>query len=168
MGQYPSDESIERMTEAGPSSDLISNNAFTKLRRACRKGKGCPHVIRTCRSSGTTAWKPDPANIEIARAVFVASLEFNTHNGDADEWLENLRALCGDRWSPDARQLALLRQLGIIDKLPRMTQDEIDDINKGDVFVKFLAVAQISWLCIQLITRVSRQLPTTQLEIVTL
>jgi hypothetical protein len=80
----------------------------------------------------------------------------------------NLRALCGDRWSLNAKQLALARRLDIIDNLPHMTEDEIDDLNKGDVLFKFLAVSQILWLCIQLVTRVSRNLPTTQLEIVTL
>jgi hypothetical protein len=83
-------------------------------------------------------------------------------------WLRNLRALCGDRWSLDGSQLAHARKVGIIEKLPRMTEDEIDDLNKGDVFLKVLAVVQIMWLCIQLITRLSRRLPTTQLEVVTL
>jgi len=49
-----------------------------------------------------------------------------------------------------------------------MTGDEIDDLNKGDFFVKFLALAQISWLIIHFSTRRSRGLPTTQLEVVTL
>jgi hypothetical protein len=83
-------------------------------------------------------------------------------------WLANLRALCGDRWSLDGSQLAHARKLGIIEKLPRITEDQIDDLNKGDVFLKVLAVVQIMWLCIQLITRLSRRLPTTQLEVVTL
>lgn len=91
-----------------------------------------------------------------------------TNYSGATDWLSNLRSLCGDRWSLDGRQLAHARQVGIIDKLPRMTEDEVDDLNKGDVFLKVLAVVQIMWLCIQLITRLSRKLPTTQLEVVTL
>ena len=83
------------------------------------------------------------------------------------DWLANLRALCGDRWSLDANQLALARERGIIDELPCITEDEIDDLSKGDLFLKVLAVFQIMWLCIQLITRLSRKLPATQLEVVT-
>jgi hypothetical protein len=82
-------------------------------------------------------------------------------------WLANLRALCGDRWSVNGSQLAYARRLGIIYELPYMTEDEIEDLNKGDMFLKVLAVFQIMWLCIQLITRLSRKLPATQLEVVT-
>jgi hypothetical protein len=92
----------------------------------------------------------------------------NKFLADPANWLANLRALCGDRWYLDACQLAHARKLGIIEKLPHMTEDEIDDLDKGDVFLKVLAVVQIMWLCIQLITRLSRRLPTTQLEVVTL
>jgi hypothetical protein len=96
------------------------------------------------------------------------SLANEFHSADPQEWLANLRALCGDRWSLDGSQLAHARKLGIIEKLPRMTEDEIDDLNKSDVFLKVVAVFQIMWLCVQLITRLSRRLPTTQLEVVTL
>jgi len=136
------------------------------LRNACKRGLSCPHAIHTRRSSGTTTWQPDPVNIGVARAAF-ATID-GQFVRDIDLWVPNLRALCGDRWSLDAKQLALARQLLIIDKLPLMTEDEIDDLNKGDVLFKCLAVSQILWLCIQLVTRVSRNLPTTQLEIVTL
>lgn len=88
-------------------------------------------------------------------------------NGPA-HYLSNLKALCGDRWSLDANQIALARELGIINKLPAISEDEIDDLNKGDLVVKILAVSQISWLCIQLSTRLARNIPTTQLEVVTL
>lgn len=83
-------------------------------------------------------------------------------------WLTNLRALCGNRWSLDAKQLLLARRLEIIDKLPSLTEDEIEDLNKGDMFLKMVAVLQILWLCVQLCTRLARRIPTTQLEIVTL
>jgi hypothetical protein len=86
---------------------------------------------------------------------------------ECEDWVTNLRALCGDRWSLDASQLALARERGIIDELPCITEDEIDDLSKGDLFLKVLPVFQIMWLCIQLITRLSRKLPATQLEVVT-
>jgi hypothetical protein len=124
--------------------------------------------VSTRRSSGFTTWKPDSINIGIARA---AVANFDGQRFEllwATHWLVNLRMLCGGRWFLDAKQLALARQLRIITRLPHMTDDEIDDLNKGDAFVRLLAVCQISWLCIQLIIRLSRKLPTTQIEVVTL
>jgi hypothetical protein len=161
---------IQTSIEAGIPSDpfppRISQQRRQELLGACKRGLSCPHAIHTRHSSGETTWKPDPVNIGLARAAFAAI--DGQSEGDFDYWVSNLRALCGDRWSLDAKQLALARRLHIIDKLPHMTEDEIDDLNKGDILFKFLAVSQILWLCIQLVTRVSRKLPTTQLEIVTL
>jgi hypothetical protein len=163
-------DNIQTSVGAGLPSDPFSPNISQDLREvlltACRDGLSCPHAIHTSRSSGTTTWKPDPVNIGVARAALATIDEQNEDY--FYHWLPNLRALCGDRWSLDAKQLALARRLHIIDKLPHMTEDEIDDLNKGNILFKLLSVSQILWLCIQLITRVSRKLPTTQLEIVTL
>jgi hypothetical protein len=123
--------------------------------------------MRTQCASGVTTWKLDLVNLHNARAAFANIKYIDEITEDPEEWLANLKALCGDRWSLDAKQLELARKLRIIDKLPHMTEDEIDDLNKGDLFVKFLALSQISWLIIQLVTRWIRGLPTTQLEIVT-
>ena len=128
------------------------------------------------RSSGTTTWKLDSINTAIAQATVenLGMQQFGDESlanaflgADPIYWVKNLRALCGDRWSLDANQLALARERGIIDELPCITEDEIDDLSKGDLFLKVLAVFQIVWLCIQLITRLSRKLPATQLEVVT-
>lgn len=174
MGHYHSDANLQH--ESDIPKHLMSANLRGHLHEICKNSLSCPHAIRTCRWSGNLAWKPDPVNIAAARVAFADHIKQQIGSGtfanisysDEREWLSNLRALCGDRWYVDADQLALARRLGIIDKLPCMSEDEIGDLNKGDIFVKFLAVSQISWLCIQLITRVSRGLATTQLEIVTL
>ncbi|KAJ5425570.1 hypothetical protein N7465_000640 [Penicillium sp. CMV-2018d] len=65
-------------------------------------------------------------------------------------WVGNLTLLCGNLWVVDANQLLLARELGIIDKLPDMSQDSLDDHNNGDLVVKILALLQISWMFIQL------------------
>jgi hypothetical protein len=138
-------------------------------------GRGCPQDISISRMSGTTIWKPDSINIAIVRAA-ITTLDLR-HFGNhhiawkfmyrPEGWLTNLRALYGDRWSLDANQLLLSRALGIIGKLPPMTEDEIEHLDKSGVCVEVFAVSQVSWLCIQLITRLARGLPTTQLEIIT-
>jgi hypothetical protein len=175
-GLHYSDENLQQPVEARLSHDPIPTKVFRELRDELRNGKGCPHTICTHRSFGITTWKLDSINTAIARAT-VEDLDMQQFGGKSlaklfldnpSNWLPNLRVLCGDRWSLDGSQLAHARKLGIIEKLPHMTEDEIADLNKGDVFLKVLAVGQIMWLCIQLITRLSRRLPTTQLEIVTL
>jgi hypothetical protein len=133
----------------------------------------CPHQMYARHWFGIASWELDPTNVGIAREAFATIDLKNEPSLDGLSvtpflWLSNLPYLCGDRWSLDANQLALTRELGIIDKLPRITEDEINDLNKGDIVVKFLAVSQISWLCIQLVTRLSRKIPTTQLELLTL
>ncbi|KAJ5372178.1 hypothetical protein N7517_004184 [Penicillium concentricum] len=84
------------------------------------------------------------------------------------EWVGNLTLLCGNLWVVDANQLLLARELGIIDKLPYMPHDSLDDHNSSDLVVKILALLQMSWMFIQLGVRLSQNLPTSQLEIFTL
>lgn len=79
-----------------------------------------------------------------------------------------LSRLAKDIWVLDASQLLTARKLGIISKLPDVTEDEIMDQSKSDVLAKTLAVLQIGWLVIQLITRAVRKLPSSQLEIAAL
>ncbi|KAH8897712.1 hypothetical protein GQ53DRAFT_884500 [Thozetella sp. PMI_491] len=73
-----------------------------------------------------------------------------------------------DRWILDASQLLLARRYGIIDRLPDMREDDISDRNKGDLFVKAIAIGQTLWFVLQLIVRITWRLPTSQLEIMTL
>src|SRR5262249_24572891 len=83
-------------------------------------------------------------------------------------WVENIVILQGDRWSLNATQLLVARRREIIKSLPKISDDEIDDRNKGDFLVKGVTVLQIAWLIAQLITRAARQLPVSQLEVTTL
>ena len=68
----------------------------------------------------------------------------------------------------DGPQLLLARQFGIIDRLTRLTEEQLDDLNKGDALVKLIVIVQIGWLVVQLIVRIKRDLASTQLEIFTL
>lgn len=56
----------------------------------------------------------------------------------------------------------------ILEHLPSITQDEIDDKSKGDFFIKATALVQVLWLLIQVIIRAARGLVVSQLEIVVL
>jgi len=125
---------------------------------------------------GEVDWHLDERNAAlVAQAVHAVNLE--CFHGDLEKerfiaspgrWCTNLSSLEGDLWVLDARQLLLARKLGIIDKLPAMDNDDLGDCNKGDSFIKSIAMAQILWFIIQLIARLLNRLPTTQLEIMTL
>ncbi|KAL7957755.1 hypothetical protein V8C34DRAFT_324935 [Trichoderma compactum] len=52
-----------------------------------------------------------------------------------------------------------------INKLPDITEGEIKDKSKGDLFVKAIAVGQILWSVIQIIGRAARRLPVSPLEV---
>ncbi|KAF9072837.1 hypothetical protein BDP27DRAFT_1417605 [Rhodocollybia butyracea] len=49
----------------------------------------------------------------------------------------------------------------------QMTKHEVKDRSHSDAFSKFIAVAQTTWLVIQLVARAARGLPATELEIMT-
>lgn len=80
----------------------------------------------------------------------------------------NVISLVGDAWCLNAAQMAESRELGIINSLPSITSEEIDDKSKSDFVVKSLAVGQISWLVIEVITRTVLHKPSSQLEIMTI
>jgi hypothetical protein len=52
--------------------------------------------------------------------------------------------------------------------LPKIPVSTIQDKSKGDTFVKGIAVIKVTWLVIQVITRGTKGLPTTQLKIAVL
>jgi hypothetical protein len=68
----------------------------------------------------------------------------------------------------DAQVLCRLRREKIIPKLPSMTKGELEDKSKSDSFVKAIAIVQISWATLQIITRAARKLPISQLELAVL
>lgn len=171
------DEAFDDRSETISFRQLTLEKFYNTLWRDYSDSIAFPHDISTSRWSGDTIWKLDASNISLARAA-IANLDMQCLDDEAmtkallsmppSIWLTNLRALCGDRWSLDAKQLLLARRLGIIDKLPSMTEGEIEDLNKSDMLLKIVAVLQILWLCVQLCTRLSHRIPTTQLEVVTL
>lgn len=138
--------------------------------------KACPHSMPMSYWSGDLDFHLDAANITTARKSYETFLwyqfsdnvegEFSLDNAAC--WPSNLKVLCTSEWVLDAKQLLLARSLGIISRLPAISEDQIEDMNKGDAFVKILAICQISWLCIQLIVRRKQGMPMTQLEVLTL
>lgn len=70
-----------------------------------------------------------------------------------------------DPYHLNSRGIYALLEGGYIDKLPDVTEEEIKDKSKGDLFVKIIAVGQIVWSVIQIIGRAVRRLPVSPLEV---
>ncbi|KAH8588293.1 hypothetical protein B0O99DRAFT_600880 [Bisporella sp. PMI_857] len=58
-----------------------------------------------------------------------------------------------------------LRTVKLLLKLPYVSIDEINDKSKGDAFVRKISIVQIIWVAILILTRVSRHLAVSRLEI---
>jgi hypothetical protein len=119
---------------------------------------------------GEVNWHVDKENQQLVREALglVTANDLRTRLKGPAEWYHNLIALQGDTWILDGSQLLLVRKLGILNCLPKITKNELDDRNKGDILVKIIAVIQVIWLIMQLIARRVKGLESTQLEIVTL
>jgi hypothetical protein len=122
---------------------------------------------------GELSWKNDVMNAGLVKAAldqkhiqkFSTAWERESYLLFPEAWYLNLLALQGNVWSLDACQLLLARKMGIIRKLPHISRDELDDRNKGDFFVKGLALVQVIVLFIQVVARGAAGLPPSQLEI---
>lgn len=128
------------------------------------------------RKIGTIDWHKEKLNsVAVDKAIetvtlndFQGSYEKKSFLSQYDEWFCNLRTFRGNIWVLDSNQVLLARQLGIIKRLPNVSEDEISDRNKGDLFVKIIALCQILWFSFQFGVRVRLNLSTSLLEVLTL
>ena len=65
------------------------------------------------------------------------------------------------------RDILMLRREGVLSRLPDITEEEIQDRSKADGLMRTIAMIQICWLFIQVITRWSANIAVTQLEVST-
>jgi hypothetical protein len=108
---------------------------------------------------GKPHWRVDQEHWEMA-------LELQDTRGATSIYLDT-SYLQGNIWVLSAAQIALARNLRIIDCLPNLSEDELADKNKGNLLVKGLAILQIIWMMIQLIWRWREHKPASQLEVMT-
>ncbi|KAI4695855.1 uncharacterized protein J4E88_000025 [Alternaria novae-zelandiae] len=131
-------------------------------------------IENSSRSIGIIDWTTNNTNIHtVEKALEIVTMEHfqtewerNRFLRGYTSWFHNLHVLQGDLWILDAHQLLLARELGIIKTLPNLSKDEVDDKTKEDALVKVLALGQVIWFFIQMGTRLSYHIPTSQLEIV--
>jgi len=120
------------------------------------------------KAMGHMSWMPSAKNRSLVETALEEVVPEQITRSRYLAFYQNILVLQGSTWILDGPQLLLARKFGIVDKLPSVTDDELDDKNKGDFLVKLIAVTQIGWLAAQLLARVVEQIPTSQLEIVTL
>jgi hypothetical protein len=80
----------------------------------------------------------------------------------------NLARLRRDKWVLTARQILNAKDQGMFRVLPPVSAQELEQLSKGDTIVKLLAILQICWLMLQLLSRAIRDLPSSQFEIAAL
>jgi hypothetical protein len=69
---------------------------------------------------------------------------------------------------PNADQIKAMRECGAIDRLPQLSAAQIHGMSNTSALGKTVACVQISWFMLQIITRVAKHLPISQLEVATL
>lgn len=84
------------------------------------------------------------------------------------KWWYRAFVLQYDSWILNGRQNCYLKDVGIIEQIPRLSMGALAAQNRGSILVKALAVLQVLWLITQILVRAHKDLPSTQLEILTL
>ena len=135
-----------------------------------------PQAVTDQLAIGQGEWRFNAQNERLVKSAFhiLSESQFPTkraeemYDDNPQECIENLHVLRGHHWILDATQLLLARELRIIASLPSLSNDQIEDRSKGDFFTKGLAVIQVLWLAVQVISRGSNDHTISQLEIAVL
>ncbi|KAH8589511.1 hypothetical protein B0O99DRAFT_636669 [Bisporella sp. PMI_857] len=80
----------------------------------------------------------------------------------------NLSRFKHEAWALTALQLLSAKGFKLYHDLPSISPQDLEALGNSDPLVKLLAVAQISWLIIQLLVRYRNNIVSSQLEIATL
>jgi len=118
---------------------------------------------------GKMTWDPHYEHTSISKNIFTddPNIREDPTLRDSHIMVCHLLAFEGNVWTVNASQLLKARRYGIIDRLPYVKEDELNDKNKSNFLVKFLAVTQVVWLIVQLIIRYISKKESSQLEIMT-
>lgn len=134
------------------------------------------YVERATRHYGPVAWNPHPDLVALSKMLIASvtnpsSTSLHTEESTAlpsgmvkAHLIRHLIALEGDATPLCAAQLIEARRLGLISRLPYVTEAIVRDRDKGDTLVKLAAVWQTVWLAIDLAARQAAGLPSSPLE----
>lgn len=148
--------------------DKASNDSTSRMPP---ESEDLPEFIQTFRKKqerhlaglGEIPWVPFGPHLALA-----TSESHGTQTNIANYNAYHIAPLHGNVWVLDAKQLILARRYEVIQKLPSLRLEEIQDKSKSDGVVRLLAVFQVLWLIVQLIARRIANTPSSALEISTL
>ncbi|THY23146.1 hypothetical protein D6D01_06072 [Aureobasidium pullulans] len=114
-------------------------------------------------SFGPAEWSPDTRNGALIEQMMVQ----RQTDPQAGEIALMAMRMTTDTWNLSLEQIRLARKYGIIKTLPSMSKEDLDAISNSDGLAKALAVCQVLWLIIQMISRATSSLSVCQLEVAT-
>ncbi|KAI0896522.1 hypothetical protein F4806DRAFT_495824 [Annulohypoxylon nitens] len=106
-------------------------------------------------------------NLGHADAMVLRVRQFMTHDSDSPSTTMNMRRLQHRYWALNSRQWLDLFAHRLV-KVPNIPTAYLERLDRGGMVVKLLAIFQVLYLIIQLISRKIQGLPSSQLEIATL
>lgn len=126
------------------AGEVVIKARTKKNPRTEERQKFRTNIVDASRLYGSVVWNPFERN-EAQEAQF--HLEEDEEDARGSTSISNnsstILALEGDVWVLTAAQLIEARRIGLLSRLPNLTEDEISDRNKGSLFVKLLALVQV-------------------------
>lgn len=123
-------------------------------------------VKQTLQSLGGLVWQPHRDHRQLIDSLVAEGHIQESSSRKFDKWLKYpFYVLCGDRWILNAKQMLLAAERGLI-SLPRLSRQQLEDKSKSNGLVTSVALIQIAQLIAALVTRATRGLSITQLEVV--
>ena len=112
-------------------------------------------------------WHMDIQNAKlVARALEGSVKEVLGPDGEYyGDFYMNMLMLRANLWIPNAAQLLTIREMGIIDSLPDIDEDDLEDRSKNNSIIKAIAIIQICWFDLQFLVRFGTGITNTQLEV---
>lgn len=120
---------------------------------------------------GKEVWRKDKINAERAHTALESLEKTGILSTRLRNRQRNVLALQGDLWILDAAQIRVARACekddGPLIRLPDIHEEHLESESRSDALLKILTIIQVAWMVIQLLVRVCRHLPSSQLELVT-
>ncbi|KAI5203681.1 hypothetical protein E4T39_04044 [Aureobasidium subglaciale] len=153
----------------GSQRDLLPNPISVAIQKKSFKSISWDLDIMSKRhaelsaSFGDADWSPDATNGAIIEQMMLQ------HQSDPKARNVALTAMrmTTDVWTMSLDQIQLAQKHGIIESLPSMSKEDLDAISNSDGLAKALAVCQVLWLIVQMISRAASSLAVCQLEVAT-
>lgn len=136
------------------------------------------YIERKTRNYGPIVWRSHPDLVTLSKTLISSMAATSTESTSSayalppgmnnDRLVRALVTLEGDVIPLCAAQLLEARRLGLVGRLPYVTEAMVCDRDKSDTLVKLAAVWQTVWLVIDLVVRQTSELPSSPLEIMVL